>query len=175
MSKRYILDGNKEPVLCEDNEQWYNWMRMNSNRYLLESESNVPGLTIHTSFLGEDTRRGMSGSPPYLFKTFTTGTTINYATRHKTFDSAQARHARLIGLTNRDSAQPPTNTRRQDRVLSSTAKYKVPTEQCCDLPGTEFHQYIESTIHSELAGEEDEYPYNYEDGDDDDDDDYEDD
>lgn len=63
----YILDADRNPVLCDDTMLWGVWFQNEHNRRVAFDEV-APGVTVSTVFLGID-HRFLDSGPPILFET----------------------------------------------------------------------------------------------------------
>lgn len=65
----YILDKNKEPIRCENIQQWGEWISKKENKRVALTKK--LGITISTVFLGVD--HNFVGGPPIIFETMIFG------------------------------------------------------------------------------------------------------
>jgi hypothetical protein len=92
---RYILNDNREPILCNDLVRWAKWYERFENRRVALHQ--VGDVSISTVFLGIDHQFASDGAP-ILFETLASGGPfgVEDVERYCTWAEAEAGHAAFM-------------------------------------------------------------------------------
>lgn len=102
MMGMYILDGQKNPVRCDDMERWGDFIRVPENKVVARSE--FGSASVSTVFLGLD--HSFGGGRPVLFETMIFGgKSDGYQERYHTWKEAEAGHEAACLLANAEAIE----------------------------------------------------------------------
>lgn len=100
-SKKYILDENDNPVLCEDLIEWAKWFENATRRV---RETHIGKSRISTVFLALD--HSFEGPPPILYETMVFGGKCDqYQLRYATKEQAVVGHDVIVGRIQNDTLE----------------------------------------------------------------------
>jgi hypothetical protein len=96
MSGLYILDGHRA-VPCRDLRRWALWFAHTEERMVAITE--MPGIMVHTLFLGMDAMTSLADRAPLLFETIIVGGAHDGTRRrYATWEQAEQGHADMVAL-----------------------------------------------------------------------------